>query len=192
MKKFYNIFGVFALCLTLGACGSDDDFTESIFDTTKSAVDPNSTTAKFDQWLNDNFVAPYNTEIQYKFNFNASKLEYQLTPAEYEKSQLLAHFIKYLFYDVYTKAAGEEFLKLYGPRIIHFVGSYAYSPTTGTEELGYASGGVKITLINVNSLKLWSVLIHILRKMLICLMRNSFIPCIMSSLIFCTRPRHIR
>lgn len=156
MKKFYNIFGVFALCLTLGACGSDDDFTESIFDTTKSAVDSNSTTAKFDQWLNDNFVAPYNTEIQYKFNFNASKLEYQLTPAEYEKSQLLAHFIKYLFYDVYTKSAGEEFLKLYGPRIIHFVGSYAYSPTTGTEELGYASGGVKITLINVNSLKLWS------------------------------------
>lgn len=69
---------------------------------------------------------------------------------------MLAHFIKYLFYDVYTKHAGEDFMKQYGPRIIHFVGSSASSPTTGTEELGYASGGVKITLIKVNEMKMWS------------------------------------
>ena len=47
-------------------------------------------------------------------------------------------------------------MKKYGPRIFHFIGSKAYSPTTGTETLGYASGGVKITLINVNEMKLWT------------------------------------
>lgn len=156
MKKIYNLFAVFALCLTFVACSSNDDFTDSIFDTSMGSVDQKSATAPFDQWLNDNFVVPFNTEIQYKFNFNASKLDYQLTPSDYKKSQLLSHFIKYLFYDVYTKAAGDEFLKMYGPRIIHFVGSKAASPTTGTEELGYASGGVKITLIDVNDLKEWS------------------------------------
>lgn len=156
MNKIYHLLGVFVLCLTLTACSSNDDFTDSIFDTSKGSVDKNSATAQFDQWLNDTFVVPYNTEIQYKFNFNASKMEYQLTPSEYKKSQLLAHFIKYLFYDVYTKSAGDNFLKAYGPRIIHFVGSNAFSPTTGTEELGYASAGVKITLINVNGLKEWS------------------------------------
>ena len=156
MKKIYNLFAVFALCLTFVACSSNDDFTDSIFDTSMGSVDQKSATAPFDQWLNDNFVVPFNTEIQYKFNFNASKLDYQLTPSDYKKSQLLSHFIKYLFYDVYTKAAGDEFLKMYGPRIIHFVGSNAYSPSTGTEELGYASAGVKITLINVNGLKEWS------------------------------------
>jgi substrate import-associated zinc metallohydrolase lipoprotein len=138
------------------SCGNkDDDFTESIFDTDTPAVDPTASTAPFDQWLYDNFVVPYNTEIQYRFNFPASNLDFQLAPADYKKSQLLAHFIKYLFYDVYTLYGGQDFMKMYGPRIFHFIGSAAYSPTTGTETLGYASAGVKITLINVNNMKLW-------------------------------------
>ena len=143
------------LCSFCSSCKNDDDFTDSIFDTNVEAVDKNAATAPFDQWLYDNFVVPYNTEIQYRFNFPASNLSFQLTPADYEKSQLLAYFIKYLFYDVYTKFGGENFMKNYGPRIFHFIGSYAYSPTTGTETLGYASGGVKITLIQVDNMKMW-------------------------------------
>ena len=156
MKKFFNITLIFAACMVLASCGNDEDFTESIFDTSTPAVDPNTGTAPFDQWLYDNFVVPYNTEIQYKFNFPASNLDFQLTPADYKKSQLLSYFIKYLFYDVYTKYGGEGFMKQYGPRIFHYIGSAAYSPTTGTETLGYASAGVKITLINVNNMKLWT------------------------------------
>ena len=156
MKKTVYALSLAALVLCVYSCRSNDDFTETIFDTSIPDVDTESATGPFDQWLYDNFVVPYNTEIQYKFNMPASKLEYLLSPAEYKKSQLLSHFIKYLFYDVYTKYAGEEFMKKYGPRILHFIGSAAYSPTTGTEELGYASAGVKITLIKVNEMKLWS------------------------------------
>jgi substrate import-associated zinc metallohydrolase lipoprotein len=156
MKKIFYILMGAALSLTVISCGSNDDFTETIFDTETPAVDQNAATAPFDQWLYDNFVVPYNVEIQYKFNFPASNLDYQLTPAEYKKSQLLSYFIRYLFYDVYTLYGGEDFMKKYGPRIFHFIGSNAYSPTTGTEMLGYASAGVKITLINVNNLKLWT------------------------------------
>jgi hypothetical protein len=47
-------------------------------------------------------------------------------------------------------------MKKYGPRIFHYIGSAAYAPTTGTETLGYASAGVKITLINVNNMKYWT------------------------------------
>lgn len=155
MRKLFYIFLAAALGLTVMSCGNDDDFTESIFNTDTPVVDPNASTAPFDQWLYDNFVVPYNTEIQYRFNFPASNLNFQLAPADYKKSQLLAHFIKYLFYDVYTLYGGENFMKQYGPRIFHFIGSTAYSPTTGTETLGYASAGVKITLINVNNMKLW-------------------------------------
>ena len=156
MKKTIYILSFAAVVLSVCSCRNDDDFSESIFDTTKEVVDQNSATAPFDQWLYDNFVVPYNLDIQYRFNMPASKLEYQLSPADYKKSQLLTYFIKYLFYDVYTKYAGNEFMKKYGPRIIHFIGSPAYSPTTGTEELGYASAGVKITLIKVNELKMWT------------------------------------
>lgn len=147
---------LFALLPLLASCSKDDDFDDSIFDTNIAAIDDKEATAPFDKWLYDNFVVPYNTEIQYRFNFPASNLSFQLSPADYKKSQLLAHYIKYLFYDVYTLYGGDDFMKKYGPRIFHFIGSAAYSPTTGTETLGYASAGVKITLINVNNMKLWT------------------------------------
>lgn len=156
MKKLTYFMSLAALMLTFNSCGSDDDFTESIFRTDIPVVDPAKATAPFDQWLYDNFLKPYNVEIQYRFNFTASDMNFQLTPAEYGRSQLLAHFIRYLFYDVYTQFAGEDFMKRYGPRMFHFIGSTGYSPTTGTEVLGTASGGVKITLYNVNEIKPWS------------------------------------
>lgn len=154
-KTFYNIICVgslTAVLLAVAASCREDKFTESIFDTDIEEVDQNAATAPFDAWLYENFVVPYNTEIQYKLNFPATQLNYQLTPADYKKSQVLAYFIKYLFYDVYAKHGDKDFMKKYGPRIIHFIGSPAYSPTTHTLTLGYASGGVKITLINVNGI----------------------------------------
>lgn len=153
MNKGIIIFSAAALLLTLGSCRSEDDFTDSIFDTNIPAVDESKTTYPFDLWLYENFLVPYNVEVQYQFNFPASDMNFQLTPANYNKSQLLAHFIRYLFYDVYTKYAGDKFMKMYGPRIFHFIGSTGYSPTTGTEVLGTAAGGVKITLYNVNEIK---------------------------------------
>ncbi len=159
MKKIFQLLMAASAMLAVVSCSEDDKFTESIFDTSIETVDQNASTAPFDQWLYENFVVPYNTEIQYKFNYTASGLSYQLAPADYKKSQLLAHFIKYLFYDVYNKygekdANGHEiFMKKYGPRIFHFIGSPQSNPTTGTEVLGYASAGVKITLIKVNEMR---------------------------------------
>lgn len=135
------------------SCRTEDDFTKSIFEIPEKDVDPNAATAPFDQWLYDNFVVPYNVDIKYRFDLTASDLQFQLTPADYERSQLLAHFIRYLFYDVYTKFAGEDFMKQYGPRIFHFIGSSGYNASTGTEVLGTASGGVKITLYMINQMK---------------------------------------
>lgn len=161
MKNIFSIFCIAVAMMGLASCGNEDDFTESIFDTETPAVDTTLHTAPFDQWLFENFVEPYNTRIDYRFNFPASQMTFQLTPADYKKSQLLAHFIKYLFYDVYNKygekdsKGNEVFMKKYGPRLFHFIGSAAYSPTTGTETQGYASGGVKITLINVNNMRPW-------------------------------------
>ena len=156
MKKIISLLAVVALVAAFSSCRSEDDLTESIFDTTIPAVDKNKATAPFDQWLYDNFVVPYNVEVQYHFNYPASDLSFQLAPADYNRSQLLAQMIRYLFYDVYTKYAGEEFMKLYGPRIFHFIGSSGYNATTGTEVLGTAAGGVKITLYNVNEMRPFS------------------------------------
>jgi len=156
MKKIISLLSIVAVVAAFSSCRTEDDLTDSIFDTTVPVVDPNKTTAPFDQWLYDNFVVPYNVEVQYQFNFPASDLSFQLAPADYNRSQLLAHMIRYLFYDVYTKYAGEQFMKQYGPRIFHFIGSTGYNATSGTEVLGTAAGGVKITLYNVNEMKPYS------------------------------------
>ena len=156
MKKTLYILGIAAVVAAFSSCRGGDEFTDSIFDTNVPVVDETKATYPFDQWLYDNFVVPYNVDVKYRFDLSASDLNFQLTPADYNRSQLLAHFIRYLFYDVYTKYAGDDFMKMYGPRIFHFIGSSGYSPTTGTEVLGTASGGVKITLYNVNEMKPYS------------------------------------
>ena len=145
-----------AILAAFSSCRSDDDLTESIFDTSVSVLDETKATYPFDKWLYDNFLVPYNVDVKYRFDLSASDMNFQLTPADYNRSQLLAHFIRYLFYDVYTKYGGDDFMKMHGPRIFHFIGSSGYSPTTGTEVLGTASGGVKITLYNVNEMKPYS------------------------------------
>lgn len=145
-----------ALCCT--SC-RDDEFTETIFPTDGKPYDETKATAAFDKWIYENFTLPYNTAIDYQMYLPASSLDYQLTPADYEKSVVLAQLIKHLFYDLYNGQAGEVFMKKYAPRQFHFIGSVAYSSTTGTRTLGYASGGVMITLFNVNSIsekKTWN------------------------------------
>ena len=174
MKKILYIMSVVTLMMTVCSCGRDDDFTDSIFDTTVPVVDPNKATYEFDQWLYDNFTKPYNVEVQYQFNLPASDYDFQLAPADYNRSQLLAHFIRFLFYDVYTKFAGDDFMKMYGPRIFHFIGSSGYSPSTGTEILGLASGGVKITLYKINEMKPWSKGVNYTPDDLITLNENYF------------------
>jgi len=79
-------------------------------------------------------------------------LNYNLVPVTYTKSQEMAVLAKYLWFDVYTKVAGYKFLKKYGPRVIHIIGSPAYNPSSGTILLGLAEGGIKVSLFRVNEL----------------------------------------
>ncbi len=154
MKAKYHIL---SLMLVAGvACGflacSDDDLGESIFDTTEYYLDRSSYTFPLDTFIKVSFLEPYNLRYIYKMEDISSDMQKNLIPASYEKSTELAVLAKYLWYDVYKKCVGDEFLKTYSPRIIHVIGSPAYNPSSGTETLGYAEGGLKITLYNANNL----------------------------------------
>lgn len=155
MKKIFHIalMAVCGVALTLTSCRDDADFTESIFDTTTPDVDPSLATYPFDLWLQETFVKPYNATISYRFDFPSSNMDYQLSPAGYDQSQVLAHLLQYLFFDVYKERVGEGFLRQYGPRMYQFIGSSMKNVQAGTEILGYASGGIKITLTKVNDVK---------------------------------------
>lgn len=141
-------------CATVSC--SDDDFTETIFDTKDYPLDRSVVTFPLDTFLKVNYQEPYNLRYIYRMEDIGSDLQKNLVPADYDKALDLAVLSKYLWFDVYAQIAGEKevFLKKYSPRIIHLIGSPSYNPTTGSETLGVAEGGLKITLQKVNSLNI--------------------------------------
>lgn len=137
--------------LFIVSCGETDSFTESIFIDEQEA-DPASSFYAFDKYLENNYLKPYNLEFMYKMRDVSSATEYNLVPTELEKSKCMAILVKYLWFDVYKDVVDLEFLKKYGPRLIHLIGSGAYNPRLGTVILGSAEQGIKVTLYECNQL----------------------------------------
>lgn len=141
---------------------ADDELGPTIFPHLTEDLDENSATYPLDKFLYDNYLTPYNMRFDYRLQDIESDMDYNLSPASYEKSVDMAVLIKYLWYDVYNKIVETStsenkdkfFLKRYGPKMIMLVGSSQYNETSHTEELGVAEGGVKISLMAVNRLNI--------------------------------------
>lgn len=149
MKKiFLNIMAAMALVAGFSACSdslTEEDRENSIFDTSAPVR------SEFDEWILKNFTYPYNVEVTYKLNDIETDVSYTVVPADSTKAAKLAKLVKYMWYDAYDEVVGQEFLKMYSPRMIMMVGSGEYQ-SHGTVILGYASGSIKIALLNVNNL----------------------------------------
>lgn len=146
------LLAVVALLTGFASC-SDDDLGPSIFDTREYPLDRTTYTFPLDTFVKVNFLEPYNVRYMYKMEDIGSDMKKNLVPARYEQSMKLAALSKYLWYDVYKMYAGDLFLKQNSPRIIHVIGSKSFNPSQGTETLGVAEGGVKITLYGANELE---------------------------------------
>jgi len=140
--------------MSLSSC-SEDGLGETIFPEVSDDLDPDSYTYDLDKFLKENYLDKYNLTFLYKMPDVSTNMNYNLVPATYENSIDLAVLCKYLWFDVYDKVAGEEFLKNYGPRIILLIGSPAYNPTSGTEIVGLAEGGIKVSLFKVNAMNMF-------------------------------------
>ena len=143
---------VAAVALLGTGCNNDKLDPNSIFVDVDDELDPTSTTYKFDKWLQENYQKPYNLQFLYRMQDVGTNMNYNLVPATYENSIDLAVLTKYLWFDVYGYVVNFEFLKENGPRIIHLIGSPAYNPTSGTEIVGLAEGGIKVSLFKVNAM----------------------------------------
>jgi len=154
IKKYISAFVMMSvLAMGFTSC-SDDDFTETIFPDQSEELDPTSATYKFDKWLKQTYLDVYNLDFRYKMQDVGTDMNYNLVPATYQNAQDLALLAKHLWFDVYNDVVGPNFLKEYGPRIIHLIGSPAYDPSTGTITVGLAEGGIKVSLFRVNALDL--------------------------------------
>ncbi len=151
-KLIYSAILAVAMGGSLSSCSEEDLNSESIFDTTEEGLDPNSYTYDFDKWIIENYTDIYNVEFRYKMQHIGTDMDYNLVPARYDKAVDLALLTKFLWFDVYGDLVGPDFLKQYGPKIIHLIGSTAINPANGTEILGLAEGGLKVSLFKVNEL----------------------------------------
>lgn len=155
MKTFkLNIWllGLVAMvCASMASC-SDDDLGPSIFETTYHPLDRSLYTFPLDSFVEANYREPYNIRFIYKMEDIGTNMNYNLVPVSYDNAVKFAVLGKYLWYDVYKQEVGEEFLKRYTPHIIQLIGSPAYNANSGTEVLGTAEGGLKITLYKGNEL----------------------------------------
>ena len=157
MKKIQYYISALLLvavaAMSLSSC-SEDKLGPSIFPDVDETLDPSSYTYKLDKFLKENYLEKYNLTFLYRMPDISTNMNYNLVPATYENSIDLAVLCKHLWFDVYDKVAGDDFLKKYGPRIILLVGSPAYDPTAGTETVGLAEGGIKISLFKVNAMQI--------------------------------------
>lgn len=149
MNNISKIFVIVLACVGFAACEPKDQFTESIFIDPK-AIDTTSYTYQFDMWLDKYYTEPYNVEFLYKLDDNATDPNYNVVPVSIGMADTLAHLALYLWYDVYDSIVGPEFLPTYGPKMIQLIGSSMINAAQGTEKLGYAESGIKITLIKIN------------------------------------------
>lgn len=150
-KTACSVLFAAASSLIVTSC-SEDELGPTIFPDVDPTEDPESYTYKFDTWLNNSFRDVYNLDLKYKLEDVEIDMQYNLTPVTIENAEKLAVLIKYLWFDAYTELSGADFLKQYGPRIIHLIGSPAYNPSSGTETLGLAEGGIKVSLFKVNEM----------------------------------------
>ena len=157
MKKIQYYISALLLvavaAMSLSSC-SEDKLGPTIFPDVDETLDPTSYTYKLDKFVKENYLDKYNLTFLYKMPDISTNMNYNLVPATYENSIDLAVLCKHLWFDVYDSVADEQFLKTYGPRIILLIGSPAYDPYAGTETVGLAEGGIKISLFKVNAMNI--------------------------------------
>lgn len=166
MKRIF-IYLLFLSMTSLISCSDDDLSSTSVI------TDPEVELNDFDKWLQSNYLYPYNMEFKYRLEDIESDMDYNLIPAEYDKSIALAKIIKYLWLETYDELLNVDFTRTYIPKIIHLVGSPAYN-NGGSIVLGTAEGGLKVTLYNVNALNLNNISIATLNEAYLKTMHHEF------------------
>ena len=144
MKRYIILLLVAASALSaVVSCRKDELNPESII--TVPSVRKNA----FDQWLDANYVNPYNIVVKYRYVMDEADYSYYTIPANMESSIIMAHLVKYLCIDSYDEVAGAAFTRRYFPKAFFYIGEWEYK-NNGVFTLGTAEGGKKIYLAGVN------------------------------------------
>ncbi|TXE06051.1 hypothetical protein FUA26_13800 [Seonamhaeicola algicola] len=146
MKNIIKIIYLQVLLLAIVSCGNSDAVGDSQIDTDPPILND------LDLWLRDNFVEPYNIEVQYKWNINETDIDRFLHPPFEQNVKPIAEALLKAWIEPYTALGGENFIKNIAPRQFTLSGGFNFNPNSPTITLGVAEAGSKITLFNVDYL----------------------------------------
>lgn len=144
VKPYKKILIVFAI-VSLMACSNEEPLTESQLDISTPQLSP------LDSWIKTNFVDPYNIRVQYRWDQNLVDNNRFLIPPTESKVQPAMEVVKKLWIDSYNTAGGPDFIKKLAPREFVLIAGINLN-STGTQTLGIAEGGMRITLFEVDPL----------------------------------------
>ncbi len=147
MKKIFIYFLMLFFVGVFVACEEDELNSTSIFDDSLE-TEKN----ELDIWLDKNYLDPYNIDFKYRMEDIESSMSNNLVPIKYDLAIQMARIVKHVWFEAYDEIAGVNFTRSYAPKIIHLVGSQQWNPN-GTITLGYAEGGLKVTLVGGNWLQ---------------------------------------
>lgn len=143
-NKFIKYIAVAAVAIGISACSDDDSIrSESVFDTETPEL------TDLDQWIRQEYTNPYNIEVIYKWSEFEFAIERYLYPATLENVKPTLEVVKKIWIDSYTQVGGDDFVKISAPRQLALSGGFNSNPE-GTITLGFAEGGKKIVLFNVD------------------------------------------
>ncbi|MBQ7512237.1 MAG: putative zinc-binding metallopeptidase [Prevotella sp.] len=132
--------------MMLPSCSGDDLSDTSVI---KDSSQPKTA---FDRWLDIHYVQPYNIQLKYRMEDKETDFTYTLAPADVNNSVKLAHIVLHTWLQAYDEVAGIAFTRQQAPKVFQFIGSPAFE-TDNRYMMGQAEGGMKITLFDVNELK---------------------------------------
>ena len=147
--KYLKILMLFVCSLAFVACDNDEPSSESIFDTTTRER------SVFEQWLLKHYTVPYNIDFIYRYVDSQTSQAYNVVPPYKDEAQAMAVLIKHIWIESYVEVMDGDstFIKTYAPRVFQLIGSKQYTGD-GSEVLGTAEGGLKITLFGINHINI--------------------------------------
>lgn len=124
-------------------CDEDDDFVDSIYDTTTPELN------EVDKWIRTNYVKEYNIEVLYRWTDMETNLGYNLIPPAADTVVSFLRMVRHGWIKTYEDLVGADAIKPVFPKQILLLGSAGYN-VNGTKILGTAEGGKKVILYELD------------------------------------------
>lgn len=147
MKKIFktSIYIALAFC-AFTSCKKEGTLNANLDIIDKNIIVKTST----DEWLDANFLNPYNIETKFRFDRYEFDLGKNITPPLEEQVIPAMEMVRDVWIKPFEAVGGATFIKRIAPKQFVLAGSAEYNDD-GTITLGTAEGGRKIVLYVINS-----------------------------------------